>query len=375
MRGLAVKICLILLVLVAAPILGVCLSGEEIGKYLEFPPQTQYVKHEPFSWSAFLLIAIAEVVFIGPLAFMLLLGRVKYRDPNQEAAVRGFPWWGWVALGCVFIFWILAWTRFDWFSAFQAHTFFPLWLSHILVVNALTYARTGKCMLLNRTGYFLALFPSSAIFWWYFEYLNRFVQNWYYVGGDYGPLTYFLLASLSFSTVLPATLGVRDLLLSYDWFKKSFDRFPSVGFSRTAPAGWAILFISFTTLLFIGVYPNYLFPLVWMAPLMVIISLRMIRREPNIIVELLNGRWYPAVAAALAALICGFFWEMWNIHSLAKWEYTIPFVDRFHIFEMPVLGYAGYLPFGLECAVIGNLILEAFNYGGNAQATEQDLEK
>ncbi len=26
------------------------------------------------------------------------------------------------------------------------------------------------------------------------------------------------------------------------------------------------------------------------------------------------------------------------------------------IFEMPALGYAGYLPFGLECAVIGELI-------------------
>jgi hypothetical protein len=43
---------------------------------------------------------------------------------------------------------------------------------------------------------------------------------------------------------------------------------------------------------------------------------------------------------------------MWNFYSLAKWKYSIPFVERFHLFEMPILGYAGYLPFGLECAQV-----------------------
>jgi len=58
------------------------------------------------------------------------------------------------------------------------------------------------------------------------------------------------------------------------------------------------------------------------------------------------------LSSALAAIICGFFWEMWNFYSFAKWEYKIPFVDVFHIFEMPVLGYAGYIPFGLLCSAV-----------------------
>ena len=58
----------------------------------------------------------------------------------------------------------------------------------------------------------------------------------------------------------------------------------------------------------------------------------------------------------LAALICGFFWELWNGYSLAKWIYAVPYVHRFPLFEMPILGYAGYLPFGLECAVVAQLI-------------------
>ena len=65
-----------------------------------------------------------------------------------------------------------------------------------------------------------------------------------------------------------------------------------------------------------------------------------------------KGDWRSIWLPAMAALICGFFWEMWNFKSLAHWEYSVPFVQRFHVFEMPVLGYAGYLPFGLECMVV-----------------------
>ena len=35
----------------------------------------------------------------------------------------------------------------------------------------------------------------------------------------------------------------------------------------------------------------------------------------------------------------------------------MPYVHRFQIFEMPLLGYAGYLPFGVECEVIAELFL------------------
>jgi hypothetical protein len=53
------------------------------------------------------------------------------------------------------------------------------------------------------------------------------------------------------------------------------------------------------------------------------------------------------------------FWELWNSGSLAHWEYTIPFTHRFQLFEMPLLGYAGYLPFGLECLVVVQLFIPA----------------
>jgi hypothetical protein len=44
----------------------------------------------------------------------------------------------------------------------------------------------------------------------------------------------------------------------------------------------------------------------------------------------------------------GFFWEMWNFFSWPKWVYRIPYADVFHLFEMPLGGYLGYIPFSLE---------------------------
>ena len=78
--------------------------------------------------------------------------------------------------------------------------------------------------------------------------------------------------------------------------------------------------------------------------------------ENHILRELATGDWRLVIASAVAAVICGCFWEMWNYYSLARWVYTIPFVHRYVIFEMPLLGYAGYLPFGVACAVVGHAL-------------------
>ena len=59
---------------------------------------------------------------------------------------------------------------------------------------------------------------------------------------------------------------------------------------------------------------------------------------------------------ALAGIVCGFFWEMWNFFALPKWCYTIPFVNFAKIFEMPFLGYGGYIPFAWELYALYHFI-------------------
>ena len=53
------------------------------------------------------------------------------------------------------------------------------------------------------------------------------------------------------------------------------------------------------------------------------------------------------ISAMTATLFTGVFWEMWNYYSLPKWYYTIPYVGFWKVFEMPILGYAGYPFFGI----------------------------
>jgi hypothetical protein len=61
------------------------------------------------------------------------------------------------------------------------------------------------------------------VFWWSFEYLNRFVGNWRYLDPPgFGAGEYFLFATLPFATVLPAVLSTRELLLSCRRFDGAF---------------------------------------------------------------------------------------------------------------------------------------------------------
>ena len=163
------------LLLCGLPLVGVRLRGHPLALYLEFPPLTHYVTHAPFSWLIFVLFA---VLIGGVLAFFVV--RVAWsRTPGVAIErPRHFPWWGWGGLSVGAIAWCVAWTRFPWFAPWQTFTFTPLWLAYVVVVNALTAWRTGHCALVDRPRDVLLLFPASALFWWYFEYVNRFVQNW-----------------------------------------------------------------------------------------------------------------------------------------------------------------------------------------------------
>jgi hypothetical protein len=211
-------------------------------------------------------------------------------------------------------------------------------------------------MLTDRPLFFIGLFPASAAFWWGFEYLNRFVQNWYYAGPALGPWAYFGYATLSFSTVQPAVLSTRDLVRSFTWVRRAFGRVPPIPWAAHPLLPRAALAAAAAGLAGIGIWPDYLFPLLWVSPLLIIVALRGIRGAPHPLQDFCEEDWTQAVSAVLAALVCGGLWEMWNYFSLAQWKYSIPFVQRFGIFEMPVLGYAGYLPFGLECAAAENLL-------------------
>ena len=347
---------ILLLLLLCLPPLGLALSGRALPPRLTFLPIPIEPGEASRSWT---LVGLLAMLISGTLApFVWRFWKFRCRSTPRLSPRMPFPWWGWLAVGWTTFAWLLAWTRFSWFQAWQSHTFPLLWFGYIVVINALTFSRTGRCMLVNRPKFSLKLFVLSAGFWWIFEYLNQFVYNWHYVGmiDSHRGLT-IMWMTLAFSTVLPAVLGTYEYLASFTQLKKPFENWHALPMVDSPRTGWLMLSLGSLGLLMIGRWPAVLFPFLWIGPLLLMLGILILRRELTVLMPLAKGNWSSVVLSSLAALICGGFWEMWNAYSLVHWEYSIPYVHTFKIGEMPILGYAGYLPFGLECLAVADFFL------------------
>jgi len=350
-----IAIGLTLSLLIGMPLVGVLVAGQPVHPYVEFPPQTRFVQQAPFSWTIFLGLSVLVAVTVGPVVLQVATSRVAERGSTNTT--RAFPWWGWLGATLTVCFWVLAWNRFPWFATFQTHTFTPLWVGYLLMINGWTFHRTGFCMMLDRPRFLLALFPASAVFWWCFEYLNRFVQNWYYVGPQtFTPWEYVLHATISFSTVLPSVLSTMELLASMPVVTAGLKQLPPLRLSNRHRTSWGVLIVATVGLAGIGIFPGLLFPLVWVAPWLLITAMQMLGGQDTLFSRTEQGDWSSLWLGAVAALGCGLCWELWNWKSLVHWEYAIPSVHRFQLFEMPLLGYAGYLPFGLDCLAVTQIL-------------------
>ncbi|HEC21445.1 MAG TPA: hypothetical protein ENI95_00850 [Chloroflexi bacterium] len=258
----------------------------------------------------------------------------------------------WIGLLLIAVAWPLNWLL----EGLRTHLlFFPLWLGYALTVDGLVYLRRGTSLLTRNWRAFAGLFLVSAPIWWLFEAINLRTRNWEYVGREYfSDLAYFLLASLSFSTVIPAVFGTAELLSSTGWLRR-LPRGPVVRPTRGTAAvffvaGWAMLALML-------IWPRYFFPFIWISLYCIIMPINVWLGHRSLLEYTAGGNWRPVLAMALGALVCGFFWEFWNYFAYPKWVYHVPFVDFLHIFEMPILGYGGYLPFGLELFALYHLVI------------------
>jgi hypothetical protein len=345
---------LIILSLFFLPLLTVWLSGDTPSSYLDFPFITPSAGHEAFSW----VVWWAMVLFVLVVIIPLLIYAWRYTTVSETAHKgRKFPPWGKLAALLLILFWVLAWNRFSWFASFQLYTFTPLWLCYIVIVNAITFKRKGQCLLTTRPAYLLGILILSSLFWWYYEYLNGFIRNWYYVGLDeLSTAEYVVHSTIAYAMVLPSVLSTIELLNTFPKLSRPFANYTLLKVSNPKP--WALVsYLGGCAVLGLAaIFPEHLFLVVWIAPLFIIVAIRYLLGQPTLYSSLAKGDWRPLILPALAALICGLFWELWNSQSLAHWQYNIPYVEAYHVFEMPVIGYAGYLPFGLVCLAIAELL-------------------
>jgi hypothetical protein len=254
-------------------------------------------------------------------------------------------------LALIAIFWPLNWTLP---RTPTAYLFFPLWLGYILVVDGMVLARTATSLLKRSPVEFLIVFVISAPAWWIFEWINKRTQNWEYLGGSkFSGIEYFILSSISFSTVMPAVFESAELIQGLRFLQK-WNRGPRLPFSARSRA----LFVTagFVMLGMTYLFPRQCYPFVWTSLVLILEAINASLGRPSLLKEVSKGDWRWTLSLAAGGLLCGFFWEMWNWKSYPKWIYHTPGTQFLHIFEMPLLGYLGYIPFAWELYALRSLI-------------------
>jgi hypothetical protein len=104
-------------------------------------------------------------------------------------------------------------------------------------------------------------------------------------------------------------------------------------------------------------WPRFFFPFLWLSVFFMLEPVNVLVGNRSLFDDVATGDWRPIVALSIGCLICGFFWELWNYWSYPKWVYQVPFVGFLHVFEMPLLGYGGYIPFSWELFALYHLFV------------------
>ncbi|MDQ6738811.1 MAG: hypothetical protein M3021_00160 [Actinomycetota bacterium] len=260
-----------------------------------------------------------------------------------QAARRIFPAYGWVGLGLIALGEMLILTHW---RPLSDYWFAAIWFGVIALADAVIYRRDGSSLLMSQRRDLLLMLPLSAAGWWMFEFANLFVQNWHYLQpSDIPEWWKQVWASIFFSTVIPAEFEAAMLLWPLGWVRHRRGARPMAASRLTL---WLLPAMGLAWFLLAVSYPLYAYPLIWGSLALVLDPINMLRGRPSILGYLARGDWRTPVALYAGGQLCGIMWEFWNYWAFPKWEYTIPWVGFWKIFEMPLLGYIGYGPFAWE---------------------------
>jgi hypothetical protein len=274
---------------------------------------------------------------------------------------------GWIGLFLILIFWWINWfgvgTRTYW-------AFFPMWLGYCLSMDALVFLRTGTSLWRRNPVKYVGLYIVSAPLWWLFELLNNRTGNWIYIGAEkFSPLAYAFWTTLSFTTVLPAVFAGAEFFASFGFVKRigrglvfRKDRWTTLVFFS---CGWIMLALML-------LWPRIFFPCMWISIYFIVEPINIWLGYRSLPDWTEKGDWRPVISLWLGVLLTAFFWEMWNYFSYPKWVYDVPWGNWLHIFEMPLLGYGGYLPFSLELYALYHLIAGFFGQKGDYVRLSQE---
>jgi hypothetical protein len=241
------------------------------------------------------------------------------------------------------------------------HTFFYLlsWWTFIPVIGAINRLKTGDSLVLGDGPRFFWMASCSVVVWLFFESWNFHLQNWLYYGIIEITWLRWISYTVAFATVIPAVLETDLLLGSFGLVK----RLTGPALKVTPRFLYACATAGFIMMFLVVLLPDYCFPLLWVGIVFILDPLLYhYDREASFLGQARRGDYQRLARMMLAGLVCGVLWEFWNFWSAAKWVYSIPLLNFWRVFEMPVFGFLGFMPFALECYLFWQL----FNIMRNA---------
>jgi hypothetical protein len=223
------------------------------------------------------------------------------------------------------------------------------WYPTIVMLDAAQAIRSGRYYMISRPRFALSLLGWSAVLWFFFELVNFRVANWYYVNLPPDLPWRWLGTTVSFATVFPA------IFLAERWLSVR-GAFDGVRWKTFAVSHRTLIGVVLTGLVFAGLslaWPRYFFPMIWGA-LTLLLEPWNYSRDPDrsLLGDLSAGRPGRMLRLLVGGMAIGLLWELFNIESRSKWIYTVPGLENFKLFEMPLLGFFGFPVFALDCFVV-----------------------
>ena len=224
------------------------------------------------------------------------------------------------------------------------------WTGYILLADALVYRRLGTSLIRGRPREFALMLPWSVATWLIFEFYNLHLHNWHYAGVAETNPGRFLHGAWSFATIFPGVLETADLLGSFGLFRAATGR-------RWRPRRatlYALMAAGATMLIVPPLLPEerarYLFGFVWLGFILLLDPFNYLLGGRSLLGEWARGRRTLTYTLLLAGMVTGVLWESWNYYAATRWVYTVPPPLGWgpRIFEMPPLGFIGFLPFAIE---------------------------
>lgn len=338
--------------------------------FLEFPPQDCLIPKAPYSWCIYLLLFLGGCAFFFVLLifpccfppaanaqawFHVNFAKRIYKQKNERETTGGsFPLWAVIGFPMWFFFWWAQWAQPAWFGDWIHFTFVPLWVGFILSLDSIVYFRQGHSMLSKNAAAVAHVFILSGVGWLYFEFMGYFTQNWYYpinkVWSEKGYIVWYLLC---YMTIFPALFEWADLLHTFKYFRVSWSNGPKINLPRwfqvivLAICGYGCYMSAKSP------YASLWFAFAWLSPAFFAGFGLTLVKYPNPFSIISYGDYGSLVIYGMSGLFNGLCWEIWNSRSLPSnpsyWKYDIPYLNAWHIGEMPLVGFLGYIPFGVCC--------------------------